>query len=72
MQEEATPTFEDTTGAILWASDIEKFQRNKCSDSRAHYVRDLFQRGEIEISHIASDTQYADIMTKPLHATYFI
>ena len=72
LQEGATPIYEDNTGAIAWASDMGNFKRNKNIDARAHFVRELVAKGEINITHVTTDFQRADTLTKPLYGPAFI
>ena len=71
-QEGATPIYEDKTGAIAWASDMGNFKHNKHIDVRAHYVHELVDNGEINITHVTTDVKRADTLTKPLYSPGFI
>ncbi|CAN1247749.1 Retrovirus-related Pol polyprotein from transposon RE1, partial [Linum perenne] len=45
--------------------------RTKHIDIRHHFIRDLILKKEVELVYIATETQLADILTKPLHADRF-
>jgi hypothetical protein len=36
-----------------------------------HFVRQLVQNGQVQVSHISTRDQLADILTKPLSRTQF-
>ena len=40
-------------------------------DIRHHFIRDAKERGEIDIDHVPSADQTADILTKPLGRLLF-
>jgi hypothetical protein len=40
-------------------------------DTRHHFLRDHQQRGDIDICHVSTDHQLADIFTKPLDERRF-
>ena len=60
------------TGAIAWATEIANFQRNTHVDVRVHFVRELFNRDEIEAVHVPTAPQRADTLTKPHFGPAFI
>ena len=36
-----------------------------------HYIRDMVQRGALKLQYVATDTQIADVLTKPLARVKF-
>ena len=44
---------------------------NQHSEIRYHFLRDHFEKGDIEIDYVSSDLQLADIFTKPLDFNSF-
>ena len=42
--------------------------RTKHIDIRHHFVRDVFDEGEIDVKYIASENMPADVLTKALNA----
>jgi hypothetical protein len=45
--------------------------RTKHIDIRHHFLRDHQQMGDIDVCHITTDNQLADIFTKPLDEKRF-
>jgi hypothetical protein len=45
--------------------------RTKHIDIRHHFLRDHQQKGDIEVYHISTENQLADIFTKPLDEKTF-
>jgi len=41
-------------------------ERSKHIDVRFHFIRDHVKKGSVELVHVASQDQVADIFTKPL------
>ena len=41
-------------------------ERSKHIDTRYHYIRECVADGVVEVKHISTDDQLADILTKPL------
>jgi hypothetical protein len=48
-----------------------KHSRTKHIDIRHHFLRDHQQRGDIDICHVSTDHQLADIFSKPLDGRRF-
>lgn len=64
-----TPTvlYSDNISAIAWAEgEKAPSKRAKHIDVRIHFVRDLVQSRDLSIKHVSSDSNDADVMTKPL------
>jgi len=60
------PLFEDNEGAIQIAKHPISNSNSKHIDVRHHFLRELVERKELEIIHVASRYQHADFLTKPL------
>ena len=45
---------------------------SKHIEMRYHFIRDLVQRGALNLQYIHMDEQIADILTKPLIASKFV
>ena len=58
--------YEDNEGAIQIAKHPISNSNSKHIDVRHHFLRELVERKEIEIIHIASQYQHADFLTKAL------
>lgn len=56
----------DNTSAVKLIKNPEFHQRSKHIDVRYHFLRDLYNRGEIDITYVTSEEQLADICTKAL------
>ena len=62
---------EDNEGAKAMAENPLSSGRSKHIDMRWHFLRDLVESGDAKIVHVASEWQYADVLTKALLATLF-
>ena len=58
--------FEDNEGAIQIATHPISISNSKHGDLRYHFLRELVERKEIEIIHVAWQYQHADFLTKAL------
>ena len=58
--------FEDNSGAIQLGVNPVTNSNSKHIDVRHHFLRELVEKGEFEISHVESEYQHADFLTKPL------
>jgi hypothetical protein len=65
------PLLCDTESAIRLADNPVDRSRTKRIDIRHHFLRDHQQRGDIDIYHISTENQLADIFTKPLDEKRF-
>ena len=61
-----TSKHEDNNGAIQIAKHPISNSNSKHIDVRHHFLRELVERMEIEIIHVASQYQHADSLTKAL------
>ena len=60
------PLFEENEGAVQIAKHPISNSNSKHIDVRHHFLRELVERKEIEIIHVASQYQHADFLTKAL------
>lgn len=58
--------FEDNKGAIQIAVNPVTNSNSKHIDVRHHFLRELVEKGEFEITHVRSEYEHADFLTKPL------
>jgi hypothetical protein len=65
------PLLCDNESAIKIAYNPCEHSRTKHIDIRHHFLRDLAIKGDIEISHVRTNEQLADIFTKPLDEKRF-
>jgi hypothetical protein len=59
------PLLCDNESAIRMADNPVEHSRTKHIDIRHHFLRDHQQKGDIEVYHINTENQLADIFTKP-------
>jgi hypothetical protein len=65
------PLLCDNESAIRMADNPVEYSRTKHIDIRYHFLRDHQQKGDIEVYHINTKNQLADIFTKPLDEKRF-
>jgi hypothetical protein len=65
------PLLCDNESAIRLVDNPVEYSRTKYIDIRHHFLRDHQQRGDIDIYHISTENQLADIFTKPLDEKRF-
>jgi hypothetical protein len=65
------PLLYDNESAIRMAYNPIEHSRTKHIDIRHHFLRDHQQKGDIEVFHISTENQLADIFTKPLDEKTF-
>ena len=56
----------DNKSAIALSKNPVHHDRSKHIDTRFHFIRDCVERGEVEIDHVSTTDQLADILTKAL------
>ena len=61
----------DNQGAQKLVNNPKHYDRTKHIDIRHHFIHDAKERGEIDIDHVPSADQTADILTKPLGRLLF-
>lgn len=64
--------FEDNQSTIRIVEDERDIGRLKHIDVKYRFVRDLIQRGQVEVQYVPSANQLADVMTKGLPAKTFL
>jgi hypothetical protein len=65
------PLLCDNESAIRLVDNLVEHSRTKHIDIRHHFLRDHRQRGDIDIYHISTKNQLADIFTRPLDEKRF-
>jgi hypothetical protein len=60
------PLLCDNESAIKLANNLMQHSRTKHIDIRHHFLRDHEAKGDIELFHVSTENQLADIFTKPL------
>jgi hypothetical protein len=61
----------DTESAIKLANNPVQHSRTKHIDIRHHFLRDHEAKGDIALCHVSTESQLADIFTKPLDEQMF-
>ena len=61
------PIMCDNTSAIMISKNPVLHSRTKHIEIRHHFIRDHIEKGDIELIHIDTKNQIADIFTKPLN-----
>ncbi|WVZ81025.1 hypothetical protein U9M48_028452, partial [Paspalum notatum var. saurae] len=65
------PLLVDSTSAISVAKNPILHSRTKHIDVRFHFLRDHYEKGEIDLIHVVSANQLVDIFIKPLEFDAF-
>jgi hypothetical protein len=60
----------DNKSAMLSKNPVHH-DRSKHIDTRYHFIRDCVEKGEVEIDHVGTTDQLADILTKALGRVRF-
>ena len=66
------PVLCDNQSAIFVAENLVNNSRSKHIDIRYHFVREKVEEGILEISHVPTENNLADIFTKPLTTEVFV
>jgi hypothetical protein len=69
--DEPVPIYNDNTGCIHLSKNPVDHDRSKHIALRHHWLRENVQAGTIELSHIASEDNQADLLTKSLPPATF-
>ena len=70
-QRGATVIQVDNKSVIKLAKNPVNHERSKHINVRFHFIRDHVKEGSVELLHVASQDQVADILTKPLPKVLF-
>ena len=62
----------DNKSAIALSKNPVHHDRSKHIDTRFHFIRDCVDRGEVDIDHVSTTGQLADILTKALGRVRFV
>lgn len=61
----------DNLSTIRWVKNPQQHHKTKHINKKLHFVREMYQNGEIQLEHVNGDDQLADVFTKPLSAIKF-
>ena len=64
--------FEDNQGAVQLSQNPVSDSNSKHIDVRHHVLRELVRQGDVSVSHVPSEYQHADILTKALASYLFV
>ena len=64
--------FIDNVSTINLAKNPILHGRSKHIETRFHFLRDQMNKGRVELVHVRSEDQIADILTKPLRTDRFL
>ena len=64
--------FEDNSGALEMAKEFKSRPRTKHMNNKLHHFRWYVDNGDITIHKIATNDQFADLLTKPLPEESFV
>jgi transposase InsO family protein len=62
----------DNMSAIALSKNPVHHDRSKHIDVQYHFIRDCVDKGEVDIVHVGTNDQLADILTKPLGRVKFV
>lgn len=62
-----TTIYCDNQSAIHLSKNAMYHGRSKHIDIRYHFVKEIQEKGEIEVNYIRTDSMIANILTKPYH-----
>ena len=63
--------FCDNTSTTNMIQNANRHSESKHIEIRYHFLRDHYEKGDIEIDYISTDFQLADTFTKPLDYNRF-
>ena len=67
-----TSLYEDSRTCVAWSEgSVGGSDRAKHIDLRGHFVHDAVERGSLKLKPIASSSNVADLLTKPLGTAVF-
>jgi hypothetical protein len=62
----------DNKSAIALSKNLVHHDRRKHIDTRYHFIRDCVERGDVDIDHVSTAEQLADILIKALGRVRFV
>jgi hypothetical protein len=62
----------DNKSAIALCKNPVHHDRSKHIDTKFHYIRDSIEAGQLDVDHVRTEEQLADILTKALGFVRFI
>jgi hypothetical protein len=68
---ERVPLMFDNINTISIAKNLVFHKRMRHLKRRHHFLRDHFEKGDIEMRYIDTERQFSNIFTKPLDSSHF-
>jgi len=62
----------DSKSALELSKNPVYHEKSKHIDTRYRYIRECIADGRVDVSHVGTDVQLADILTKPLGRIRFV
>ena len=62
----------DNMSAIALSKNPVYHDRSKHIDTRYHFIRECIEQGKVEVDHVRTEEQLADIFTKALGRVRFL
>jgi len=62
----------DSKSALELSKNPVYHERSKHIDTRYHFIRECIADGAVDVSHVGTDDQLADILMKPLGRIRFV
>ena len=62
----------DNKSAIALAKNPVHHDRSKHIDVKYHFIRECIEQDQVEVDHVRTDYQLADVLTKALGRVHFV
>ena len=62
----------DNKSAIALSKNLVHHDRSKHIDIRYHFIRECIKDGKVDVDHVGTDGQLADLLTKALGQIKFV
>lgn len=62
----------DNKSAIALCKNPVQHGRSKHIDAEFHHIRECIENGELDVDHVSTNEQLADMLTKALGRTKFV
>jgi hypothetical protein len=62
----------DSKSALELSKNLVYHERSKHIDTRYHFIGECIADGMVDVNHVGTDDQLADILTKPLGRLRFV
>lgn len=62
----------DNKSAIALCKNPVHHERSKHIDTKYHFIRECIEEGKLEVDHVSTNDQLADVLTKALGRVKFV